>query len=38
MVGPDQLNGGELAPLAKRIGSSLPYLEENERSFGIAVD
>jgi glutamate synthase domain-containing protein 1/glutamate synthase domain-containing protein 3 len=38
-VGPDQLNGGELAPLSDADWQLiLPYLEENERLFGISVE
>ncbi len=39
MVGPDQLNGGELVPFTEADWQLIkPYLEENERCFGIAVD
>ena len=39
MVGPDQLNGGELVPFTEADWQLIkPYLEENERLFGIAVD
>jgi len=35
----DQLNGGEIAPLAERDWELiLPHLEENERLFGISVE
>jgi glutamate synthase domain-containing protein 3 len=38
-VSDDQLNGGEFAPLDKRDWAAIhPYLEENERLFGITVD
>jgi hypothetical protein len=35
----DQLNGGEMAKITKRDWSLiLPYLEENERLFGISIE
>ena len=38
-VGVEQLNGGNFADLSERDwGLILPYLEENERLFGISVD
>ena len=38
-VSDDQLNGGEFAPLEERDWAAIrPYLEENERLFGISVD
>jgi glutamate synthase domain-containing protein 1/glutamate synthase domain-containing protein 3 len=38
-VGEDQLNGGEFAPLENRDWELIkPYLEENERQFGISID
>ncbi|HET92327.1 MAG TPA: glutamate synthase [Chloroflexi bacterium] len=37
-VDPDQLNGGRFAPLAPQDWALIqPYLEENERQFGIAI-
>ncbi len=37
-LGEDQLNGGEFAPFgAEDLAVLLPYLEENERLFGIPV-
>jgi glutamate synthase domain-containing protein 1/glutamate synthase domain-containing protein 3 len=39
MVGVDQLNGGELVPFTEADWQLIkPYLEENERLFGIAVE
>jgi glutamate synthase domain-containing protein 3 len=39
IVGEDQLNGGEFAPLEKRDWELIkPYLEENQRQFGISID
>jgi glutamate synthase domain-containing protein 1/glutamate synthase domain-containing protein 3 len=38
-VGEDQLNGGEFAPLEERDWELIkPYLEENQRQFGISID
>jgi len=38
-VGEDQLNGGEFAPMEARDWELIkPYLEENERQFGISID
>ena len=38
-VSDEQLNGGEFAPLEERDWAAIrPYLEENERLFGICVD
>jgi glutamate synthase domain-containing protein 3 len=38
-VGPDQLNGGELVPLTDADWQLiLPYLQENERLFGISLE
>ena len=35
----DQLNGGEFVPLEERDWALIkPYLEENERQFGISID
>ncbi|HVN97783.1 MAG TPA: hypothetical protein VMT62_15240 [Syntrophorhabdaceae bacterium] len=35
----EQLNGGEILPFTKRDwGLILPYLQENERLFGISID
>jgi glutamate synthase domain-containing protein 1/glutamate synthase domain-containing protein 3 len=39
IVGEDQLNGGEFAPLEERDWELIkPYLEENQRQFGISID
>ena len=39
IVGEDQLNGGEFAPLEKRDWELIkPYLEENQHQFGISID
>jgi glutamate synthase domain-containing protein 1/glutamate synthase domain-containing protein 3 len=39
MVVPEQLNGGELVPFTEADWQLIkPYLEENERLFGIAID
>jgi glutamate synthase domain-containing protein 1/glutamate synthase domain-containing protein 3 len=39
MVDDEQLNGGEFTPLSERDWALIkPYLEENERLFGIPVD
>ncbi len=36
---PEQLNGGELAPFTEKDWELIrPYLEENERLFGIAIE
>jgi len=38
-VGEDQLNGGEFAPMEERDWELIkPYLEENQRQFGISID
>jgi glutamate synthase domain-containing protein 1/glutamate synthase domain-containing protein 3 len=38
-VSEDQLNGGEFAPMEARDWELItPYLEENERHFGISID
>ncbi|MBI5583855.1 MAG: glutamate synthase [Deltaproteobacteria bacterium] len=38
-IQPEQLNGGELAPFTARDWELIrPYLEENERLFGISID
>jgi glutamate synthase domain-containing protein 3 len=38
-VSDDQLNGGEFAPMENRDWALIkPYLEENQRQFGISVD
>jgi glutamate synthase domain-containing protein 1/glutamate synthase domain-containing protein 3 len=38
-VGEDQLNGGEFAPMDNRDWNLIkPYLEENQRQFGISID
>jgi glutamate synthase domain-containing protein 3 len=38
-VSEDQLNGGEFAPMEERDWALIkPYLEENERQFGISID
>ena len=38
-VSPQQLNGGEFTSLTKQDWDLiLPYLEENERLFGISID
>ena len=39
ILGEDQLNGGEFAPMEERDWELIkPYLEENQRQFGISVD
>lgn len=39
LVSEEQLNGGEFAPLEERDWNAIrPYLEENERLFGIPVE
>jgi len=39
IVSEDQLNGGEFAPLQARDWELIkPYLEENQRQFGISID
>jgi len=38
-VGDDQLNGGEFVPLSDKDWELIkPYLEENQRQFGISID
>jgi glutamate synthase domain-containing protein 1/glutamate synthase domain-containing protein 3 len=38
-IKPEQLNGGELAPFTEKDWELIrPYLEENERLFGISID
>ena len=38
-IGPEQLNGGELGPFTARDWELIrPYLEENERLFGISIE
>ncbi len=38
-VGEDQLNGGEFAPMEERDWELIkPYLEENQRHFGIRIE
>ncbi|MGB7873177.1 MAG: hypothetical protein WBL25_02250, partial [Anaerolineales bacterium] len=39
IVSEDQLNGGEFAPLEDRDWTLIkPYLEENQRQFGISIE
>lgn len=39
LVGEDQLNGGQFAPFAQEDWNLIrPYLEENERLFGISIE